>query len=102
MATKVDMASIGDMRELGDYLQNKIGTGVIALGSIIEDKPKLIIMVSPELVKNGHNADMIAKSISKTIEGNGGGNPKMAQAGGNNPKKLDEALKQIPDIIRDV
>ena len=99
VSTKVESSSIEEMRGLGDYLQDKIGNGIIVLGNVIDGKPKLIVMIGPELVKKGHNAGMIAKSMSKTLEGNGGGNPKMAQAGGNNPRKLNQALGQISDII---
>ncbi len=86
------------VRELGDQLKNKLGSGVLVLGSKNEDKVTLTVMVSKDLTQK-YSAGKIIGELAPIIGGRGGGRPDMAQAGGNLPEKLAEALKAIDKLI---
>jgi len=79
-------------------LKAKIGSGIILLGSQSQDKVSLIMGVTADLTHR-FNANDLIKKIAIYVGGTGGGRPDFAQAGGNDSKKLDEALKAIDDLI---
>ena len=84
---------------IGDWLRDKLGTGVVVAGAVINDNPMLVAMVTKDVVEKGVNASAIVGEIAKTIGGGGGGRPESAQAGGKYPDKLSEALSLVPDIV---
>jgi alanyl-tRNA synthetase len=96
---KVDAASVDEMRGLADDLRNKLGSGVVILGAVINNKPMLIAAATPDVVKQGVHAGNIVKVLAPIIGGGGGGRPNMAQAGGRNASKLDEALNAAPQVV---
>ncbi len=81
------------LRNLGDDLKAKIGTGIVILASDMEDKVNLIVMATDDAVKAGAHAGNIVKKIAPMVGGGGGGRPNMAQAGGKNPAGISDALK---------
>ena len=93
-------SSADGMREMGDFLKDKIGSVVIALACIVEGSPVLITMLTPDLVERGLHAGNIARDAAKVMGGGGGGRPEMAQAGGKKPDKVGEALQRVPDLVR--
>ncbi len=74
-----------------------MGSGIIVLGSVYEDKPSFIAMVTPDLVQKGYNAGDIVKKVAQVTGGGGGGKAGMAQAGGKDKSKVDEALAACQD-----
>ncbi len=80
------------LRNLGDDMKAKIGSGVVILASSIEGKVNLIVMATDDAVKNGAHAGNIIKKIAGFVGGGGGGRPNMAQAGGKNPEGIKDAL----------
>ncbi len=88
------------MREMGDFLRDKLSSCVITLGALSEGSPILVAMVTPDLVERGLNAGNIARDAARLMGGGGGGRPEMAQAGGRQPEKLDEALAAVPNLVR--
>ncbi len=88
------------LRDLADALKTKMGSAVIVLGSVKEGKVCLVTAVTSDLVSKGLHAGKIIKEIAQITGGSGGGRPDMAQAGGKDASKLDQALKQVPEIIR--
>ena len=88
------------MREMGDFLRDKLTSCVITLGALSEGNPILVTMVTPDLVGRGLNAGNIARDAAKLMGGGGGGRPEMAQAGGRQPEKLDDALAAVPGLVR--
>ncbi len=88
------------MREMGDFLRDKLSSCVVTLGALAEGSPILVTMVTPDLVERGLNAGNIARDAAKLMGGGGGGRPEMAQAGGRQPEKLDEALAAVPNLVR--
>jgi len=98
LVKKVSVETPAALRELADRFRDKIKSGIIVLGSAAGDKVLLIVVVTRDLTKKYH-AGNIVKQISTIVGGGGGGRPDMAQAGGNIPGKLDEALSKVYDAI---
>jgi alanyl-tRNA synthetase len=99
LVTRVEATSIDAIREVGDYLKEKLGSGVVALGSVINDRPTLVVMVTSDLVRKGVDAVRIVRQAAEVIGGDGGGKPESAQAGGRYIERLDEALRLVPDLL---
>ncbi|MEW9121312.1 MAG: alanine--tRNA ligase [Thermotaleaceae bacterium] len=93
----LDMESL---RSLTDKLKDKIGSGLVVLGSPEQDKVNFVAMATEDVVKKGVHAGNIIKEVAKTAGGGGGGRPNMAQAGGKDISKLQEALKKVEDLVR--
>ncbi|MDP2861388.1 MAG: alanine--tRNA ligase [Desulfobacterales bacterium] len=98
LVKKVSVETPAALRELADRFRDKIKSGIIVLGSAAGDKVLLIVVVTRDLTKKYH-AGNIVKQISTIVGGGGGGRPDMAQAGGNIPEKLDEALSRVYDVV---
>ena len=98
LARKVLVDNPAALRELADQLKDKIKSGVIVLGSVAGPKVLLIVVVTQDLIKR-HHAGKIVKQVAAVVGGGGGGRPDMAQAGGSQPQKLDEALEKAYEVI---
>jgi alanyl-tRNA synthetase len=98
LSTVVDAKDVKALREFGDKVRDRIKSGVILLGSSINDKAMLLCIVTKDLV-NKYNAGDIIKKIAPVVGGSGGGRSDMAQAGGPKPEKLEEALKKLKEIL---
>lgn len=88
-----------DLRKIGDVLKEKIGSGVIVLGSSNQDKVNFVAMATKDAVSKGVHAGNLVKEAAKIAGGGGGGRPDMAQAGGKNPQKIQEALDTVKEIL---
>ncbi len=88
-----------DLRKIGDVLKEKIGSGVIVLGSSNQDKVNFVAMATKDAVSKGVHAGNLVKEAAKIAGGGGGGRPDMAQAGGKNPEKMQEALDTVKEIL---
>jgi alanyl-tRNA synthetase len=86
-------ASLEELKYIGDALLQKINSGIGILGTVTDDKPQVVIVVTKDLVKNGILAGHIAKEIGKTMGGGGGGKPHLATSGGKNPDELNPAIE---------
>jgi alanyl-tRNA synthetase len=96
---RVDGAERAALREIVDVLRPQVGSGVIALGTNTSDgHPALIVAVTKDLTDR-LDAGKIVREAAKFVEGSGGGRKDLAEAGGKNPEKLDEALGAVPGII---
>jgi alanyl-tRNA synthetase len=82
-------------------LKKKAKSAAIVLGFIEDGNVTLLAGVTDDLVKKGLKAGDIVKQIAPLIDGGGGGRPQMAQAGGKNPEKIDEALTKAAEIIKE-
>jgi alanyl-tRNA synthetase len=87
------------LREAGDHLRDQLKSGVVVLGTVIEGEPKLLAMVTQDVIGRGVSAGDIIKEIAPAIGGRGGGRPNMAQAGGKDPAGLDKALEMVPELV---
>ena len=86
------------MRELADLLRDKMGSGLVLLGAEREGKVLLLLAVTKDLTETLH-AGKLVRHVAAVAGGSGGGRPDMAQAGGTDPEKLDEALAGIDALI---
>jgi alanyl-tRNA synthetase len=87
------------LREIADFLRDKLGSGIVVLGAVSADRPVFIATVTPDLVAKGYNAGDIVKKVSTVAGGGGGGKANFAQAGGKDKNKLDEALRLVKSLI---
>ncbi len=94
LAKRADNMEQKDLRDFGDKLRDKMGSGILALGTAKDDKVSLIVMVSKDLTSQYHAGNLI-KEMAVLLGGTGGGKPDMAQAGGKDPAKLDAALAAL-------
>jgi alanyl-tRNA synthetase len=86
------------LRDLADKASDKIKSGIIVLGCTVDSKALLVAVVTKDYL-NRYNAGKIIKKIAPIVGGGGGGRPDMAQAGGNKPAQLSEALKKVYEIV---
>ncbi|CAI2584646.1 Alanine--tRNA ligase [Apilactobacillus kunkeei] len=89
----LNVSGMDQLRQLADTWRSKKLSDVLVLGTQSGEKANLIVAVSDEKVKDGMKAGDIIKSISKEINGGGGGRPNMAQAGGSKPEGLPKAME---------
>ncbi|MBM2825812.1 MAG: alaS, partial [Dehalococcoidales bacterium] len=87
------------LRAVTDWLRDNLKSGIIVLGSVYEDKPIFIVGVTPDLVSRGYDAAKIVREVAKVTGGGGGGKATLAQAGGKDKDKLDEALRLVKKLI---
>lgn len=99
LCAKVSAPTMDALRGIVDELKVKLDSSVIVLGAVQDDKVNLAAAVSADLVKQGYHAGKIIKEAAVVCGGNGGGRPDMAQAGGKDVSKLDEALKIARELV---
>ena len=98
VVAQIAMDSPKTMREVGDKVRDKLGSGIAVLGGVFEGKVSLLVMVTKDLNTRFH-AGQIVKEVATMVGGSGGGRADMAQAGGTMADKLPEALQAVPGII---
>jgi len=94
LVAQVDVEDPKALRDMLDELKSKLESGVVLLASVNDSKVSLIAGVTKELTKKVKAGDLI-KMVAPLVDGRGGGRPDMAQAGGNNPAGLPEALASV-------
>lgn len=99
LAAKLDGADPKSLRDTVDQLKNKLGTAVIVLATVKDDKVNLVAGVTKDRVDQ-IKASELANLIAQQVGGKGGGRPDMAQAGGNEPAGLDSALAKVPEWVQ--
>ena len=100
LAARVDASNADSLREISDWLRDKMGSGIVILGAVINDRPTISIGITRDLVAAGADAREYARDLGKIIGGGGGGRADMAQAGGRDASRLDDAIAGAPDITR--
>ena len=101
LIARVEVDGADRLREMSDWFREKHQSGVAVLGAVTGDKPALVVSVSQDLNKRGIEAGKLIKEIAAVVGGSGGGRPTLAQAGGKDPAKLDEALNLARTLISD-
>ena len=99
LVAKVRYPRMEIMREMSDFIRDKLKSVVVVLGGVYGDRPFFIAAVTPDLVTRGYNASEIVKQVARVTGGGGGGKPGLAQAGGKDKAKLDEALRLVKSLI---
>nr|WP_302504049.1 alanine--tRNA ligase [Geoalkalibacter halelectricus] len=98
LAVRVEGVDGKGLRDFSDQVRERLGSGVVVLGSASGGKANLLVAVSKDLTAR-LQAGAIIKQLAAVVGGGGGGRPDLAQAGGSHPEKLDEALAQAQQVI---
>ena len=101
LAQQADAADMNALRNLGDTLKDQLGESVIVLAAAHDGKVSLMATATDGAVKKGAMAGNIIKAIAPVVGGKGGGRPNMAQAGGNVPEKMQEALAKAVEVVKE-
>jgi alanyl-tRNA synthetase len=99
LAARVPALSMPILRETGDILKDKLKSAIVVLAAVYGGKPSFLAMVTPDLIARGVHAGEIIKQVAEVTGGGGGGKPAIAQAGGKDATKIDEALKVVKSVI---
>lgn len=99
VAERVSAQNLDQLKEMGDALRESLGCGIGVLAMVVEDKPSLVVVITPDLVKNGWDATPIVKELAKPLKGGGGGKPHLATAGGKDASALGEVLASAAEVI---
>ena len=92
LSAAIDVADPKALPELVDHLKGKLPDAAIVLGGALDGRVHLIVGVAPPLVERGVKAGAIVKAAAAVVGGGGGGRDTLAQAGGREVEKLQEAL----------
>jgi alanyl-tRNA synthetase len=98
LAARLDGLDPDGLRSVMDTLRDRLPSGVIVLGSAVDGKVSLVAAVSKDLMKR-FPAGRLVQEVAKVVGGGGGGRPDLAQAGGKDPSKLDDALATVPGWV---
>jgi alanyl-tRNA synthetase len=98
LAHRVDNLERPQLRTLVDNLRQKLGSGVVVLGSASDGKVALIVGVTKDLTGRVQAGKVIAP-VAQKVGGSGGGRPDMAEAGGKDPAALDAALDESYGVV---
>jgi len=99
LAARVPPSRPEVLRGMADLLRDRLKSAVVLLGTVYEDRPAFLAAVTPDLVDRGYNAGEIVKQVAEVTGGSGGGKARLAQAGGKDKAKLDEALRLVKSLI---
>ncbi len=98
LAIRTEVTDRGALRELAEQLRDKLGKSIVLVGSVAEDKAQLVLTVAKPLT-NKYKAGQLIRPVAAIVGGSGGGRPDMAQAGGTEVAKLDQALAALFDQL---
>jgi alanyl-tRNA synthetase len=87
------------LRDMGDRAKSRHSPTVVVMASVTEKNCHLTVMADDLAVKKGANAGLLLKEAVSLLEGRGGGRPSIAQGGGKNVARLDEALSKIEVLL---
>jgi alanyl-tRNA synthetase len=100
VATKIEGADAGALRNAIDQLKDKLKTAVIVLASVESaDKIVLVAGVTADVTSRIKAGELVG-TVAAQVGGRGGGRPDFAQAGGSNPAALDAALASVREFVR--
>ena len=98
LGVRTEVTDRSALRELAEQLRDKLGDSVVLVASEHEGKVQLVLTVAKNLTGRYKAGDMI-RHIAQLVGGSGGGRPDMAQAGGTDVSKIDEAVAAIYDCV---
>ncbi|OUC06549.1 alanyl-tRNA synthetase, partial [Litorilinea aerophila] len=100
LAVQVEAPDVDTLRQMTDWLRDRLGSSVVVVGAVVGDKPMLVAAATPDVVQRGIHAGNLVRDTAKIMGGGGGGRPNMAQAGGRDPAKLADALRSVPAWVQ--
>ncbi|GAF20213.1 alanyl-tRNA synthetase [Bacillus sp. JCM 19046] len=102
VATVVQAKDMDAIRAMVDTLKQQYLKAVIVLGAKTGDKVSFVAGVTKEAMAEGYHAGKLIKEVASRTGGGGGGRPDMAQAGGKDPSKLEEALAYVDEYVKSI
>lgn len=102
LAVNVQAADMNALRTMADELKQKVTPGVIVLIAAADGKVNVVTAVTGDLTEKGFHAGKLIKEVAGCLGGGGGGRPDMAQAGGKDPSKIDEALQIAVEWVKSI
>ena len=99
VVSAIENADSESLANLADSTAQKLGSGVVVLGSVSEGKVQFAAKVTKDLTTQGFHAGNIVREVAKIAGGGGGGRPDFATAGGRDPGKLQAALDAVPGLV---
>lgn len=100
LVLKLKDADTKGLKEFAETLRNKMNGGIVAVANETSDKVTFVVACGKDAISAGYKAGDLVKKAAVVCGGNGGGRPDMAQAGGKDVTKIDEALKTVTAAIR--
>ena len=88
-----------NMNDISSF-RDKINSGVVVLLSNCDGKVNLVAMATKDTLNKGIHCGNIIREVAKVVNGGGGGRPDMAQAGGKDPSKIEEAVSKVCEIVK--
>lgn len=98
LALRTEVGDAAALREMAEQLRDKLGEGVVVVGAAAGPKVALVATVSKGLTSRIKAGDLI-RPVAKIVGGSGGGRPDMAQAGGSDPSKIDDAIAHVAEAV---
>ena len=99
LASTVEVPDAGALLAVVDHLKGRLSDAAIVLGTAVDGRVHLVVSVAPALVERGVKAGTIVKRAAEVVGGGGGGRDTLAQAGGRDPAKLQEAIEAAQAAI---
>ena len=93
IVSRVVVDSADAMKSMVDRLRSQLGSAFVTLAAEVDGRPMFIAAATDDVVERGLRADEVVRAAAKIAGGGGGGRPQLAQAGGRDPSKIDEALE---------
>ncbi len=101
VSAEVPAETPAELRELSDVVRRRLGSGVIVLGAICNQRPQFVASISADLVTQGLHAGNLVRQVAGIAGGRGGGRAHLAEAGGRNPGLLQPALQQVFTLVQE-
>lgn len=102
LIAQVEVSDMNSLRQNAEMLRDKLGKSVVLLGTRLGEKAGFVVFVSKELAAKGVHAGEIVGQVARVAGGGGGGRPDMAQAGGKDGSKVEEALRRGQEVIEEM
>ena len=100
LAAKIDGADPKALRKTVDQLKSRLGSAAVVLATVKAEKVALVAGVTKDYTDR-IEAGTLANHVASQIGGRGGGRPDLAQAGGNDPSRVDQAIRSVPGWVRE-
>ena len=100
LCAKFEGIDMSTLKETADTLRDKVGSGVVVLSNVVDDKVNFVVTATNDVIDRGIHSGNIVREVAKIANGKGGGRPNMAQAGATDITKVDEALSYASEVIK--
>jgi alanyl-tRNA synthetase len=102
VTARIECSGPKELREIGDRFRDRLKSGVVALGAESNGKAVLICLVTKDIAGSRVHAGKVIKEMAAVVGGGGGGRPDMAQAGGPDVSRLNDAINKAKGVIRNI